>query len=246
MPQDLERKTSLKNQLKEANSALNALPSSDLVDSIVSASYYRAASEYFQVVGPAEEYYKNALMYLAYTPMGEMSGAEQQSWAKSVSLAALVWEGVYNFGEVLSHDVLAALRGTSNAWILEMLECFNSGNIGTLGGMVCVCLVGNSGGGGWVVWPLTVVVLVGVCSFSLSLATFSTLLSNNQQAISNEGALSSPGSLEAIKKKITLLAVVEMVFQRPSHQRTIPFADIATQIAMNVDDVEWVLMRAMR
>jgi hypothetical protein len=39
---------------------------------------------------------------------------------------------------------------------------------------------------------------------------------------------------------------VEMVFQRPSHQRTIPFADIATQIAMNVDDVEWVLMRAMR
>ena len=96
------------------------------------------------------------------------------------------------------------------------------------------------------VWPLTVVVLVGACSFSFSLATFSTLLSNNQQAISNEGALSSPGSLEAIKKKITLLAVVEMVFQRPSHQRTIPFADIATQIAMNVDDVEWVLMRAMR
>ena len=95
-------------------------------------------------------------------------------------------------------------------------------------------------------WLLTVVVLVGACSCRLSLATFSTLLSNNQQAISNEGALSSPGSLEAIKKKITLLAVVEMVFQRPSHQRTISFADIATQIAMNVDDVEWVLMRAMR
>ena len=159
----MERKTSLKNQLNDAQTTLNALPSAALVDSIVSASYYRAASEYYQVVGPAEAYYKNALMYLAYTPMTEMSSSEQQSWAKSVSLAALIGEGVYNFGEVLAHDVLTALRGTPNAWILEMLETFNRGDI----------------------------------------AAFNTVLGNNQSAVSSEAALSAPGSLEAIKKKMS-------------------------------------------
>jgi 26S proteasome regulatory subunit N9 len=201
----LERRTSLKNQLNDANTALKSLPSSALVDNIVSSSYYRAACEYYQVVGPAESYYKNALLYLAYTPMTEMSDSDQQTWAKSVSIAALVGEGVYNFGEVLSHDLLTALRGTSNEWMLEMLESFNRGDI----------------------------------------AKFNTLLGSNKSAVAGEPAFASPASLEAIKKKITLLAVVELVFQRPSHQRTIPFVEIAKQINMNVDEVEWVLMRAM-
>ena len=203
--QDLERKNSLKSQLKDAQESLNGLPSSALTDSVVSASYYRVAAEYYQVVGPAESYYKNALMYLAYTPMEEMSQSDQESWAKSVSLAALIGEGVYNFGEVLAHDVLAVLRGTSNEWILDMLETFNRGDI----------------------------------------AAFNTLLSSNTAAVSATPAISAPESLEAIKKKITLLAVVELVFQRHSHQRTIPFVDIARSIAMDVNDVEWVLMRAM-
>ena len=203
--QDLERKTSLKSQLNQAKDNLNALPSSALVDSVVSASYYRVASEYFEVVGPAESYYKNALMYLAYTPAEEMSGANQQKWAKSVSLAALIGEGVYNFGEVLAHDVLAVLRGTPNAWVLDMLETFNRGDI----------------------------------------AAFNALQSSNSDAISKEPALSSPGSWDAIKKKITLLAVVELVFQRPAHQRTIPFVEIARSIVMDVNQVEWVVMRAM-
>jgi len=143
------------------------------------------------------------LCVLAYTPAEEMSKTDQESWAKSVSLAALIGDGVYNFGEVLAHDVLAVLRNTSNAWVLDMLETFNRGDINA----------------------------------------FNTLMNTNSAAIKQEPAMN--GNEDQIKKKITLLAVVELVFQRPAHQRTIPFVEIAKAIGMSVDDVEWVLMRAM-
>jgi 26S proteasome regulatory subunit N9 len=142
-------------------------------------------------------------VYIAYTPAEEMSKTDQESWAKSVSLAALIGDGVYNFGEVLAHDVLAVLRNTSNAWVLDMLETFNRGDINA----------------------------------------FNTLMNTNSAAIKQEPAMN--GNEDQIKKKITLLAVVELVFQRPAHQRTIPFVEIAKAIGMSVDDVEWVLMRAM-
>jgi 26S proteasome regulatory subunit N9 len=32
-------------------------------------------------------------------------------------------------GELLQHDILASLNNTSNAWLVDLLEAFNSGNI---------------------------------------------------------------------------------------------------------------------
>jgi 26S proteasome regulatory subunit N9 len=205
LAQDLPRQSSLREQISAAEANVKMLPSSELVDSVVSASFYRVASEFYQAVGPAEKFYKHALMYLAYTPLATMSASDQIEWAKRVSVAALVGQGVYNFGEVLAHDCLAALRGSDSAWMLSMLEAFNRGDI----------------------------------------ASFNTILSDNEAAVLATPALASAAAREAVKKKITLLAVVELVFQRPAHERTISFVDIGSAIAMSVDEVEWVLMRAM-
>ena len=38
-------------------------------------------------------------------------------------------QDVYNMGELLQHDILASLNNTSNAWLVDLLEAFNSGNI---------------------------------------------------------------------------------------------------------------------
>ena len=38
-------------------------------------------------------------------------------------------DGVYNFGELLAHDILAALNGTPNEWLIQVLYAFNSGDI---------------------------------------------------------------------------------------------------------------------
>ena len=51
---------------------------------------------------------------------------------------------------------------------------------------------------------------------------------------------------QQMKEKMTLLALVQMVFERPAHDRTLKFTDIATRLELpSVEQVEWVLMRAL-
>ena len=58
-----------------------------------------------------------------------MPSAEQADRAFNIGLAAIVGDGVYNFGELLAHDILAALNGTPNEWLIQVLYAFNSGDI---------------------------------------------------------------------------------------------------------------------
>ncbi|KAL1139629.1 hypothetical protein AAG570_006607 [Ranatra chinensis] len=46
-----------------------------------------------------------------------------------LGLAALLGEGVYNLGELLAHPILESLRGTPNAWLIDLLYAFNTGDI---------------------------------------------------------------------------------------------------------------------
>lgn len=47
-----------------------------------------------------------------------------------------------------------------------------------------------------------------------------------------------------MQEKITLLALVEMVFERPASQRTLEFSEIAERLEIPLEQVEWVIMRA--
>ena len=89
-------------------------------DPAVHSKFYQSASEYYKVLfgfctvmclclktslvqvnGPAETYYKNALMYLAYTPLDTLTLEQKQVLATDLALAALTGENVFNFGEVV-------------------------------------------------------------------------------------------------------------------------------------------------
>ncbi len=50
---------------------------------------------------------------------------------------------------------------------------------------------------------------------------------------------------DVVKEKITLLALVNMVFERPSSERTLSFEDIASKTKMPIDQVELIIMRAL-
>lgn len=58
-----------------------------------------------------------------------MPKAEQAERAFNIGLAAVIGEGVYNFGELLAHDILASLKGTDKEWLVDLLYAFNSGDI---------------------------------------------------------------------------------------------------------------------
>ncbi|EPS67018.1 hypothetical protein M569_07759, partial [Genlisea aurea] len=49
--------------------------------------------------------------------------------AFDLSLAALLGENVYNFGELLAHPIFKSLLGTKVEWLYRLIEAFNSGDI---------------------------------------------------------------------------------------------------------------------
>lgn len=77
---------------------------------VVHASYYRVACDYFSALGPADKFYKNALMFLAYTQYDELPADERFDLAVNISIAALTGDGVFNFGEVVRLTRCRVLR----------------------------------------------------------------------------------------------------------------------------------------
>ena len=50
---------------------------------------------------------------------------------------------------------------------------------------------------------------------------------------------------EAIKQKVVLIALMNLVYDKPAHERTIEYAEIARVVRIPLDQVDWVLMRAL-
>ncbi|ESO96024.1 hypothetical protein LOTGIDRAFT_214609 [Lottia gigantea] len=103
----------------------------DNMDGVTSvhSTFYELSSNYYKLVGNHAEYYKNALRFLGCTELAEIPSGEQVERAYNLGLAAILGEGVYNFGELLAHPILESLKPTDKSWIVDLLYAFNSGNI---------------------------------------------------------------------------------------------------------------------
>lgn len=170
---------------------------------IVHSAYYETAMTYRKAVGPPEAYYREAIQYVAYTSLSDLSQEERYNLATDLSLAALTGEGVFNFGEIVTTSALKCLEGTDLYYLVELLSAGARGDV--LG--------------------------------------FQRVADAHAAAIQMQPSLVSRA--EAVKEKITLLALVNMVFERPSLERTLSFEDIAERVVVPLDQVEWVIMRAL-
>uniref|UniRef100_A0A8C4QFC5 26S proteasome non-ATPase regulatory subunit 13 n=1 Tax=Eptatretus burgeri TaxID=7764 RepID=A0A8C4QFC5_EPTBU len=95
----------------------------------VHSRFYDLSSRYYQLIGDHAAYYKDALRFLGCIDLQELSVQEQQEKAFTLGLAALLGEGVYNFGELLMHPLLESLKKTDKQWLVDLLYAFNSGNV---------------------------------------------------------------------------------------------------------------------
>jgi len=75
-----------------------------------------------------------------------------------------------------------------------------------------------------------------------SIDDFNAIINANRDQYFAQPSLA--GRHENIKKKIVLLALMNIAFERPSHDRQILFSDISARTRIPLDQVEWVLMRA--
>lgn len=183
--------------------AKERLPKISSNESVAFSKFYKATAEYRKIIGPPQEFYRAALMYLGYTMCDSLPIEERYTLATDMALAAISGEDVYNFGEVIITPVLATLKDTPNQWLYDLVMCLNHGDIDA----------------------------------------FNLIVEKNRESYFAQTALAARH--EFIKQKVVLLCLMNIVFERHSHDRTIPFHEIANKTRIPIDQVEWVLMRGM-
>ncbi|PSR89269.1 26S proteasome non-ATPase regulatory subunit 13 A like, partial [Actinidia chinensis var. chinensis] len=167
------------------------------------ASYYWVSSQYHKSRQEFAEFYKSALLYLAYKSVESLSESFKLDLAFDLSLAALLGENIYNFGELLAHPIIKSLLGTKVEWLYYILEAFNSGDL---------------------------VRYQELCQVhSAALCAQPALVENEKKLL----------------EKINILCLMEIIFSRPSEDRTIPLRIIAERTKLAVEDVEYLLMKSL-
>ncbi|KAJ3354901.1 26S proteasome regulatory subunit [Allomyces javanicus] len=106
------------------------LDSLDGVDSRVSSAFYRVAADYYKAKLQYAKFYKTSLLFLGCLgDVNELPLDEAVERAHDLSLAALLSDEIYNFGELLMHQILEKLDNSPHAWLKALLLAFNSGDI---------------------------------------------------------------------------------------------------------------------
>ncbi|KAF4276532.1 hypothetical protein KXW75_001244 [Aspergillus fumigatus] len=114
---------------KDLEVCQKVLDSFDSVETVVHASFYKVNADYYHAKQEFAAYYKNALLYLACINLDDLSESERVSRAYSLSVAALVSDTIYNFGELLLHPILDSLTETPHSWLRDLLFAFNRGDL---------------------------------------------------------------------------------------------------------------------
>jgi 26S proteasome regulatory subunit N9 len=124
---ELDQPTKAKKLLDEAQQKLDKF---DFVENVVHASFYKVNADYFSSKEDYTSYYRNSLLYLACISDSDLSPKEREHRAYNLSIAALVSDTIYNFGELLLHPILDSLKPPhSQSWLRELLFAFNRGDL---------------------------------------------------------------------------------------------------------------------
>ncbi|KAK9822645.1 hypothetical protein WJX81_003294 [Elliptochloris bilobata] len=173
------------------------------VDPSVSAVVHASRSLYYKHEKDFAEFYKSSLLYLAFISSDALPEPVRLSLAVDISLAALLGDNIYNFGELLLHPIIKVLDGSSYKWLAEMLAAFNHGD----------------------------------------LHAYDALCERHASALNSQPALVAHE--RALREKITILCLMELIFNLPAEQRTIPLSEIATRTKLGGDGVEFLLMKTL-
>ncbi|PCG97165.1 Hypothetical protein PENO1_064690 [Penicillium occitanis (nom. inval.)] len=114
---------------KDLDKSQKILDTFDSVETVVHAAFYKVNADYYHAKQEFASYYKNALLYLACVDLDDLSHDERLSRAYDLSVAALVSDSIYNFGELLLHPILDSLTETPHAWLRDLLFAFNRGDL---------------------------------------------------------------------------------------------------------------------
>jgi 26S proteasome regulatory subunit N9 len=123
-------------QLKDLNAAKAQLDQTKVdveelvgLESEIYAAYYHAWLVYHKANDSPKEFYRTGLLYIAYTDLKALSAQEKMSLAFDMGIASLIGDDIYNFGELVSNEIMSSLIGTPFRWLREVIYAFSHGNL---------------------------------------------------------------------------------------------------------------------
>ncbi|ODV59260.1 proteasome regulatory particle lid subunit RPN9 [Ascoidea rubescens DSM 1968] len=173
------------------------------INNVINASFYSTNAQYYKLKNDYNDFYKNSLLYLACLDsdlLNELSEVDKQLIAYDLSIAALLGDKIYNFGELLLHDILNSLKNDKYSWLRDFLFILNSGDLNKFESVL------------------------------------SSIFEKSPLLLQNEFFL---------KQKICLMALIELIFQKPNGQRVLTFNEISKTTRLPINDVEHLVMRAL-
>ncbi|CAM6085195.1 unnamed protein product [Calypogeia fissa] len=186
--------------LEEGKTTLDSMTD---VDPSVHASVHWVSSQFHKSRQEFADFYKSALLYLAYTSVETLAEPFKLDLAFDLSLAALLGDHIYNFGELLAHPIVKSMLGTESEWLYFILEAFNAGDL---------------------------------TKYQELCRVYNAALTAQPALVENE---------KKLWEKINILALMELIFSRPSEERTIPLSIIAERTKLSLDAVEHLLIKSL-
>lgn len=170
------------------------------VDNRVNASFYRVKAQLMKVKGDFTSFYFNSLLFLACIPKIE-SLPNKESIIQDIAISGLLGDKIYNFGEIIMHDIFKYLQ---SEWLKNLVLSLNNGD----------------------------------------LKLFTALIESTQD-LNQFPDLAK--KIDFLNQKVCIMAFIELVFNKPTTNRTIEYGEISKHIPLLTTDneIERMVMRSL-
>lgn len=162
--------------------------------------------------------------------------------AFDLGIAALVSKEIYNFGELVTQIPKRFVIYYEHIWEFNSTThvffdffYFAKTKLLKLTHPIAESLSSNPELG----WITEVLYAVN----SGNITSFNNIKEKYKTKIENTHALKN--TMPHIKEKIAIMALVELIFSKPSDERVIPFSDLASGTQLPTDQVELLVMKAL-
>lgn len=121
--------------VKEADSTLDRLSPrfestyENTYSAKLNGAYYLTKCQLCKVNEDYNQFYLNGLLYLSSVDNTKLPIEEQQRLCYDLCISAILGDRIYNFGELILHDILHSLENNEYDWLLNLVRTLNSGKL---------------------------------------------------------------------------------------------------------------------
>jgi len=222
---------------------------------MVYAAHYEQAMNYYKVVGPPEAFYEQAMSFLNYAGTA-VTAATTATAAAAAAGGSAAEDSKTTIGTATTRtgksSAAAATTTTTTDIVTTSTDFYQLA--------IDLCLAALTGQGVYNLAQVEQTPVLQLLSQPTSrhawlgqllhacadgnVTLFYQLSQQYAADIATQPALVHRAT--TVQEKVTLLALVHLVFEKPSAERTLSFAEIAQRVQVtSLDQVEWIVMRAL-